>query len=69
MYPLRSNVKSNVAPNFSKFGRKISVVKSICGAISAFVPPFKCNMDGELPNNTSGSDTCSNNATLLNNKN
>lgn len=64
-YPRFSSVKSNVAPNFSKCGRKISVMKSICGAISAFVPPRKWSVDGVSPNSTSGKDTWNSNAILL----
>lgn len=65
-YPRFSKVKSNVTPNFSRFGRKISVIKSIWGAISAFVPPFKCNTDVESPNKTNGRETWRSKATLLN---
>lgn len=65
LYPLRVKSKSKVAPNRSKFGRKISVIKSICGAISAFVPPLRIKLTGSLQKRATGKDTCSNKATLL----
>lgn len=58
-----------MAPNRSKFGRKISVVKSICGAISQFVPPLRFNTTDLSQNNAAGNAIWSNKGTLLQTEN
>ncbi len=51
--------------NEIEFKTNTFIVKSICGAISAFVPPLSLRCDVFAENRRHGSDVCNRRVTLL----